>query len=404
MHKNSHQIALSVATIVALTFGVAAAHAEAPQDIYEEIGCTEHEPSDDEIVVFASVVDCTISTNTGYSQGVPFDIDVVQVDSKAVEVDTANAFLVMQAAAELDGVGLGIVSGFRSYEEQEYLYGCYVNCNCNSCNLAARPGYSNHNSGHALDLNASAAGVYDWLAANAAEFGFERTVPSENWHWEWWGGGPGGGECGIEERVCAEISADGRIIEETDNCFVGGGQRQYLREVIDGHEDGLIWTKATDSEEPSNYGIWNLNFAASGRYELLVFTDNGEYGQSTQARYIVSYVDGEEAVIIDQSSSDGWLSLGTFSFATETEHSVRLNDNTGEPWAEDPGGVRLMFDALQLVPEEIEPGSVSPGEETPDPEAGGGLIGACSAASQRSAPLWFLLLGALAFMRRRRRS
>ena len=44
---------------------------------------------------------------------------------------------------------------------QEYLYACYVNCNCNNCNLAAKPGFSNHQSGHALDLNTSAAGVLD---------------------------------------------------------------------------------------------------------------------------------------------------------------------------------------------------------------------------------------------------
>jgi hypothetical protein len=38
--------------------------------------------------------------------------------------------------------------------------------------------------------------VLRWLNANAARFGFFRTVPSEDWHWEWWGGGPGGGPCG----------------------------------------------------------------------------------------------------------------------------------------------------------------------------------------------------------------
>jgi hypothetical protein len=92
-------------------------------------------------------------------------------------------------------VNLHIVSGFRTMQEQEYLYSCYTHCNCNSCNLAARPGYSNHQSGHALDLNTSASGVYSWLEAHGAHYGFARTVPSEAWHWEWWGGGPGGGPC-----------------------------------------------------------------------------------------------------------------------------------------------------------------------------------------------------------------
>jgi hypothetical protein len=143
-----------------------------------------------------SPIDCSESTNTGYTSGNAFTITVVTVDGKPVEVQTANAYYVMAQAAAADGVTLKINSGFRTMAEQEYLYGCYINCNCNNCNLAAKPGYSNHQSGHALDLNTSSGGVYAWLEANAAAFGFERTVPSEAWHWEWWGGGPGGGPCG----------------------------------------------------------------------------------------------------------------------------------------------------------------------------------------------------------------
>jgi hypothetical protein len=99
-------------------------------------------------------------------------------------------------------VTLKIVSGFRTMSEQQYLYSCYVNCSCNSCNLAAKPGYSNHQSGHALDLNTSSSGVLNWLNANAAKYGFKRTVPSEAWHWEWWGGGPGGGPCSCQPTHC----------------------------------------------------------------------------------------------------------------------------------------------------------------------------------------------------------
>ena len=50
-------------------------------------------------------------------------------------------------------MNLKVVSGFRTMAEQTYFYNCHVNCNCNNCNLAAKPGYSNHQSGHALDLN-----------------------------------------------------------------------------------------------------------------------------------------------------------------------------------------------------------------------------------------------------------
>jgi len=141
--------------------------------------------------------DCAESKDTGYVKGDSFAITVVKVDGKPVEVQTANAFLLMRGAAAKDGVNITVVSGFRTNAEQQYLYNCYINCNCNNCNLAAKPGYSNHQSGHAIDLNAGGAGVYNWMATHGGSYGWEETVASENWHWEWWGGGPAAsGPCG----------------------------------------------------------------------------------------------------------------------------------------------------------------------------------------------------------------
>src|SRR6185436_12849709 len=65
----------------------------------------------------------------------------------------------------------------------------------NNCNRAARPGYSNHQSGTALDLNASASGVGTWLTRNASRYGFTRTVPDEAWHYELTGHAAGQGPC-----------------------------------------------------------------------------------------------------------------------------------------------------------------------------------------------------------------
>jgi D-alanyl-D-alanine carboxypeptidase len=165
------------------------------------VGCGAPEPQgelppvEDLARVQQRWVECVRQTDTGYIDGVPFEITVVTADDKPVEVTTANAYAVMQEAAAADGVSITVVSGFRTYAEQEYLYNCYINCNCNNCNLAAAPGYSNHQSGHALDLNTSSGGVLAWMNAHGADYGFERTVPTEDWHWEWWGGGPGGGPC-----------------------------------------------------------------------------------------------------------------------------------------------------------------------------------------------------------------
>jgi hypothetical protein len=141
------------------------------------------------------LVTCAPRSRTGYSGGQAFGITVVSADGKPAEVKTANAYHLMLAAAADDGVHMRVVSGFRSQAEQDYLYSCYVNCACNNCNLAAYPGYSNHQSGSALDLNTDEWGVYGWLAANGAHFGFYETVPGEDWHWEYYGPSPGVGPC-----------------------------------------------------------------------------------------------------------------------------------------------------------------------------------------------------------------
>jgi hypothetical protein len=121
---------------------------------------------------------------TGYRSGRAFSICVTTIDGKLVEVNTANAYLRMRRAAKNRGVYLHINSGFRTMAQQRYLYHCYLTRSCNGGNLAAPPGYSNHQSGHALDLNTSAPGVYSFLSRYGRNYGFRRTVPSEAWHWE----------------------------------------------------------------------------------------------------------------------------------------------------------------------------------------------------------------------------
>jgi len=119
----------------------------------------------------------------GFVDGRPTRITVTRMDGKPVEVHTAIAFERMRTAAQRDGVALRINSGFRTMEHQHALYAAFRQ---GRGNLAARPGESNHQSGHALDLNTATPGVFPWLQRNARRFGFRRTVPSEPWHWEYW--------------------------------------------------------------------------------------------------------------------------------------------------------------------------------------------------------------------------
>lgn len=122
----------------------------------------------------------------GYRRGEPFVAAVVDLDAPGqvqAEVGTALAFLRMADAAQREGVRLAVVSGFRTPEQQTELYRLYRR---GSGPLASRPGMSNHQNGHALDLDMSLPGARAWMRRNARRFGFRRTVPSERWHWEHW--------------------------------------------------------------------------------------------------------------------------------------------------------------------------------------------------------------------------
>lgn len=311
-----------------------------------------------------AVYDCSERTDTGYVQGDPFEITVVSVDGEPVERDTANAYIVMQAAAAEDGVDIRIVSGFRTMDEQRYFWNCYQNCNCNNCNLAARPGFSNHQSGHALDLNTAAGGVLRWLNAHGADYGFERTVPSEDWHWEWWGGGPGGGPCvGLP---CDPLPAEGGLVDDASPCFRAFGPSNYWR-IVDGEGEGgrLRWTNAFASAEPDNWARWTLNLAAAGDYEVEVRT-GGAYGIWPRTRYTVRHAGAEDDVIIDQSAVDGWQSLGVFAFAAGEGQSVDVFDNYD---GDVPGDQHILVDAVRVRPHVPPPpdAEVAPTEpETPD--------------------------------------
>ncbi|HSD88048.1 MAG TPA: D-alanyl-D-alanine carboxypeptidase family protein [Kofleriaceae bacterium] len=125
-------------------------------------------------------------TVTGYSHGQKTRIRLVEVSGVEVEAATARAFKTMARAARKAGLEIGIRSGFRSQEKQKLLYTEYRK---GWGHLAARPGYSNHQSGRALDIYITDYRVYEWLKQHAAKFGFRRTVRNEAWHWEYVGGG-----------------------------------------------------------------------------------------------------------------------------------------------------------------------------------------------------------------------
>jgi len=298
---------------------------------------------------------CEERADSGYVRGERFSIDVVTVQGKPVEVATANAYLAMANAAEADGVNIRIISGFRTMEQQRYLYNCYTSCSCNSCNLAARPGYSNHQSGHALDLNTSTGSVLRWLGRNGGRFGFARTVPSEDWHWEFWGENPGG-PCGRVEpptrETCAPVPNGGGTIEETSGCFYARGPSAYWRnETGAGHGGGLLWTHAFQSDTPSNWARWYLDLEAADTYAVEVWAEPG-FAMHRAARYVVRHDGVEDEVIVDLSGASGWTELGTFGFASGADQHLSLYDHSATEVAAEQ---RIPADAIRLVPVSEEP-------------------------------------------------
>lgn len=103
-----------------------------------------------------------------------------------MRADVAAALSELVAAAEEEGAGsIGVNSGFRSYDMQVSTYQGYVGeLGREQADLtSARPGYSEHQTGLAVDVVAcdpACGGIddfggtpqSDWVADNAARFGF----------------------------------------------------------------------------------------------------------------------------------------------------------------------------------------------------------------------------------------
>lgn len=136
------------------------------------------------LLLWLSLSTAHARTVTGYKRGHKTRIKLVEVDGVELEVKAARAFRRMAKAARKAGISLTPRSGFRSHEKQRELYERY---RLGWGNLAARPGYSNHENGRAVDIFLEEQAVYRWLAKHARKFGFEQTVKREPWHWEYQG-------------------------------------------------------------------------------------------------------------------------------------------------------------------------------------------------------------------------
>ncbi len=86
-----------------------------------------------------------------------------------------------------NGSSLNVSQSFRTMAKQQYFYNCYINKNCNNGNLAAKPGYSNHQLGTALDFSMYGSGwgntgVSGFFNQYLSTYGLIRDVTDEDWH------------------------------------------------------------------------------------------------------------------------------------------------------------------------------------------------------------------------------
>ena len=140
--------------------------------------------------------------------------DIVSVSNKyaydgnRLRQDAYDAFVDMWNAAMDNNIKLIINSSYREYEKQSSIYEDYKNWygQTKADKLAARPGYSEHQTGLVIDVFSSdnqLSGTfkdsegYKWLKENAYKYGYIERYPDgkeyltgyefESWHWRYVG-------------------------------------------------------------------------------------------------------------------------------------------------------------------------------------------------------------------------
>ncbi|NEO01566.1 MAG: D-alanyl-D-alanine carboxypeptidase family protein [Moorea sp. SIO3I7] len=147
-----------------------------------------------------------------YSEVLSSQLEPITRDGRIkLEAAAARKYKAMAAAARREGVTLVPISGFRSVEQQKYLFfqvkeqrGQVAS---KRAEVSAPPGYSEHHTGYAIDIGdamtpatnlspefENTAG-FKWLEKNAAFYSFELSFPRDNpqgisyepWHWRFVG-------------------------------------------------------------------------------------------------------------------------------------------------------------------------------------------------------------------------
>ena len=113
--------------------------------------------------------------------------DLVDVGGTAIRSIAAQPLMALVASAAAAGVTVVPTSGFRSYQDQADLHDYYVSIagEAEADNSSARAGFSEHQTGLAMDINSANYLVYGssedfWLAEHAWEYGFIVRYTNDN--------------------------------------------------------------------------------------------------------------------------------------------------------------------------------------------------------------------------------
>lgn len=152
------------------------------------------------------------------------------------------------------------------------------------------------------------------------------------------------------QPACATIPAKGATLQETSACFRTFGPPKYWRSEKVGQGGGLRWTNAGNSGVPDNWAWWRLELAEAGTYKVETAA-NATFGIFAKTHYDVRAAGKTTTLTVNQkSSTQGWIDLGTHTFAAGGAQWVAVYDDHGGAAVKEQ---HIVADALRLT--RVEP-------------------------------------------------
>ena len=133
--------------------------------------------------------------------------NLITINNLSINKEAYDNFIKMKQAINKENLNIRIISAYRSYNYQENLYNNYLKYESRSIvdTYSARPGYSEHHTGLAIDIDNGKQGYnnfyltkeFQWMQVNAHKYGFILRYPKdkenitgysyEPWHYRYVG-------------------------------------------------------------------------------------------------------------------------------------------------------------------------------------------------------------------------